>query len=146
MIQVLNDLETVEEFITDLDPEDVSLDVCYTLNEVLKKLPSLNINFAKNPSTDRLNTALICKLRQNHPNHQYFNSISGKVWNDIIRQDRVNLTRKCFRLHKYPKQPQNGRNLFLAVHFDIYRAKESEITPKCSKFLMQLHLSDNVQD
>ena len=55
-----------------------------------------------------------------------------------MRQDRVNLTRKCFRLHKCPKQPQNGHNLFLAVHFDIYLAIESKITPKWSKFLMQL--------
>ena len=59
-----------------------------------------------------------------------FNPISGKIWNDVIRQDRVNLTHKCFRLHKYPKQPQNGRNLFLDVHFDIYLAIESKITPK----------------
>ena len=57
-----------------------------------------------------------------------------------MRQDRVNLTRKCFRLHKCPKQPQNGHNLFLAVHFDIYLAIESKITPKWSKFLMQLAL------
>ena len=57
--------------------------------------------------------------------------------NDVIRKDRVNLTHTCFRLYKYPKQPQNGCNLFLAVHFDIYLAIESKITPKWSKLLMQ---------
>ena len=47
------------------------------------------------------------------------NPISSNVWNDVIWQDRVNLTRKCYGLPKYQKQTQNGRNLFLTVHFDI---------------------------
>ena len=66
------------------------------------------------------------------------NPISGKVWNDVIRQDRVNLTRKFFRLHKYPKQPQSDHNLFPVVYFDICLAIGIKITLKWSRFLMKL--------
>ena len=68
----------------------------------------------------------------------YFNPILGKVWNDIIRRDRVNLTRKFFRLHKYPKQPQSDHNLFPVVYFDICLAIGIKITLKWSRFLMKL--------
>ena len=69
-----------------------------------------------------------------------FNPISGKVWNDVIRQGRVNLTRKCFKLYKYFKQPQSGHNLFPDIHFDIYLAIESKISHKLSNLFMQLAL------
>ena len=67
-----------------------------------------------------------------------FNPISGKVWNDVIRRDRVNLTRKYFWLHKYPKQPQSDHNLFPVVYFDICLAIGIKITLKWSRFLMKL--------
>ena len=67
-----------------------------------------------------------------------FNTISGKVWNDVIRRAWVNLTRKCFRQYKYPKRPHIGHNLFLATYFDIFLAIESKISPKMSLFLMLL--------
>ena len=66
------------------------------------------------------------------------NPISGKVWNDVITRAWVNLTRKCFRQHKYPKRPHIGHNLFLATYFDIFLAIESKISPKMSIFLMLL--------
>ena len=66
------------------------------------------------------------------------NPISGKVWNDVIRRAWVNLTRKCFRQHKYPKRPHIGHNLFLATYLDIFLAIESKISPKMSIFLMLL--------
>ena len=36
------------------------------------------------------------------------NPISGKVWNDVIRQAWVNLNRKYFKQDKYPWVIQNG--------------------------------------
>ena len=67
-----------------------------------------------------------------------FNPISCKVWNDVITRAWVNLTRKWFRQHKYPKRPHIGHNLFLATYFDIFLAIESKISPKMSIFLMLL--------
>ena len=66
------------------------------------------------------------------------NPILGKVWNDVIRRARVNLTRKCFRQHKYTKRPHIVHSLFLATYFDIFLAIESKISPKMSIFLMLL--------
>ena len=48
------------------------------------------------------------------------------------------LTRKSFRLHKYPKQPQSDHNLFPVVYFDICLAIGIKITLKWSRFLMKL--------
>ena len=70
--------------------------------------------------------------------HWKLNPISGKVWNDVIRRDRVNLTRKFFRLHKYPKQPQSDHNLFPVVYFDICLAIGIKITLKWRLSLMKL--------
>ena len=68
------------------------------------------------------------------------NPISGKVWNDVMRQGWVNLSHKCFRLHKYPKQPHSVQNLSLAIYFDIHFAIESKASPKWGIFLMLLAL------
>ena len=50
----------------ELDPEDIPVDTIYSRNEVSEKLHSLNISFAKNTSTAKLNKTLETTLKKIH--------------------------------------------------------------------------------
>ena len=91
--------EKLKETITDLDPDDIPLDVTYSQEEVLEKLQSLNISFSKHPmSTDRLNLTYVTKLKQFHPIHQYLKQLNNSNLKDIANKIRVTFNHRRDRM------------------------------------------------
>ena len=92
--------EKSKETVTDLDSDDISINISYPRNEVLKILDSLNISFAKNTSTDRLNTCLKNRLQQDHPIHQYLKGLDLAKLKDIANKASLNIYSKRDKMCK----------------------------------------------
>ena len=74
------------ENVKELDPEDIPIDITYSRDQILEKLQSLNITFAKNNSTERLKKTFVTKLKQNHPINQYLKMIENSKLKEIVEK------------------------------------------------------------
>lgn len=81
--------EKTKEFVTDMDPEDIPIDVTYSQNELLEKLQSLNISFANNTSTAKLNKTFETKLNHNHPIHQRLKEMGKRSLMDVANKIKI---------------------------------------------------------
>ena len=81
--------EKLKETISDLDPDDIPLDVTYSQEEVLEKLQSLNISFAMNTSTAKLNKTFETKLNHNHPIHQRLKEMGKRSLMDVANKIKI---------------------------------------------------------
>ena len=73
---------------TDLDPDDVSVDASYPRNDVFKILESLNISVSKSTSTTNLNRALSNRLQQDHPIHKFLKALNLPKLKEIASKEK----------------------------------------------------------
>ena len=90
--------EKISENETDLDPEDVPVNVNYSRDEVIEKLQNLNVSVAKQLSTLRLNKTLESKLKENHPIHQHLKRLKSDDLKDIASKINIQYNRRHDRL------------------------------------------------
>ena len=77
------------EKVTDLDPEDIPMNVTYSQEKAIEMLQSLNTSLTKGTSRARILKALDTKLRQNHPIHKLLKLLSNSMLKDIANKISV---------------------------------------------------------
>ena len=81
--------ETTNESLSDMDPDDFSVNFVYSRNEVLEKLKSLNVSFSNRTSTALLNDTFNSKLKQMHPIHEFLKKLEMVKFKDIANKIKM---------------------------------------------------------
>ena len=127
--------EKSKEPLTEMDDDDVSYNMSYSRNEILKILDSMNITFEKNTSTAKLNSTLKNKLPQDHPIHKYLQALDISKLKDIANKIRITF------YYKHGKMCKTIANYFFKFHSDspLTSLRKCMNAPACQEKIDKNH-------